>query len=142
LFILNQLKVAVKLPEKILYFSGELSRGLPKTAQRFVGEMIYGIQARHSVMLTEIARCLEAPTTIKKTEEQMSRQLAREGLGKVVQDDPLAKAAKQIKDDTLLTIDWSDITKNYAKKMQYWATVRDGSEGQLAEGYWVCGVGL
>lgn len=137
---MNSSKVAVKLREKIVHFSGELSRGLPKTAHRFVGEMIYGIQARQSVMLTEIARCLEEPTTIKKTEERLSRQLAREGLGEVVQDNLLAKAAKQIKDDTLLIIDPSDITKKYAKKMQYLATVRDGSEGQLAEGYWVCNV--
>lgn len=137
---MNSSKVAVKLREKIVHFSGELSRALPKTAHRFVGEMIYGIQARQSVMLTEIARCLEEPTTIKKTEERLSRQLAREGLGEVVQDNLLAKAAKQIKDDTLLIIDPSDITKKYAKKMQYWATVRDGSEGQLAEGYWVCNV--
>jgi hypothetical protein len=137
---MNSSKVAMKLREKIVHFSGELSRGLPKTAHRFVGEMIYGIQAKQSVMLTEIARCLEEPTTIKKTEERLSRQLAREGLGDVVQDNLLAQASRQIKDDTLLIIDPSDITKKYAKKMQYLATVRDGSEGQLAEGYWVCNV--
>ena len=108
---MNNSKVAVKLREKIVHFSGELSKGLPKTARRFVAEMIYGIQARQSVMLTEVARSLEEPTTIKKTEERLSRQLAREGLGKVVQDNLLAKAAKQIKDDTLLIIDPSDITK-------------------------------
>ncbi len=137
---MNSSKVAVKLREKIVHFSGELSRGLPKTAGRFVAEMIYGIQAGQSVMLTEVARCLEEPTTIKKTEERLSRQLGREGLGEVVQDNLLAKASKQINDDTLLIIDPSDIKKKYAKKMQYLGRVRDGSEGQLAEGYWVCNV--
>ena len=137
---MNYSKVAWKLREKIIYFSGELSTGLPKTACRFVAEMVYGIQARQSVMLTEVARCLEEPTTIKKTQERLSRQLAREGLGKVIQNNLLAKAAKRIKDDTLLIIDPSDITKKYAKKMQYLATVRDGSDGQLAEGYWLCNV--
>ena len=133
-------KVAVKLREKVVRFSGELSKGLPKTAQRFVGEMIYGIQARQSVMLTDIARCLEEPTTMKKTEERLSRQLCREGLGRVVQDNLLAEAAGQISDDTLLIIDPSDIKKKYAKKMQYLAKVWDGSEGQVCDGYWVCNV--
>lgn len=133
-------KVAIKLRQKIAHFSGELSQGLPKTAGRFVAEMIYGIQAKQSVVLTEVARSLEAPATIKKTEERLSRQLARQGLGEVVQNNVLARAAKQIKDDTLLIIDLSDIRKRYARKMQYLAKVWDGSEGHVAEGYWVCSV--
>jgi hypothetical protein len=133
-------KVAVKLRQKIANFSGELSRGLPKAAGRFVAEMIYGIQARQSVLLTEVARSLEEPTTIKKTEERLSRQLGRHGLGEVIQHNVLAQASKKVKDDTLLIIDLSDIRKRYARKMQYLARVRDGSEGQLADGYWVCSV--
>jgi hypothetical protein len=133
-------KIAVRLRGKIADFSGELSRGLPKAARRFVSEMLYGIQARQSVVLTEVARCLEEPISIKKSEERLSRQLAREGLAAIVQDNLLAQAANRIKEDTLLIIDPSDITKKYARKMQYLATVRDGSEGQLAEGYWVCNV--
>lgn len=133
-------KVAVRLREKIVYFSGELSKGLCKTSHRFVAEMIYGIQARQSVVLTEVARALEERISIKKSEERLSRQLGRQGLGAVVQDNLLGQASKRIKDDTLLIIDPSDITKKYARKMQYLATVRDGSEGQLAEGYWVCNV--
>ena len=42
-----------------------------------------------------------------------------------------------IKDDTPLILDLSDIAKPYAKKMDYLATVRDGSTGQLVNGYWM-----
>ena len=35
-------------------FSGDLSTGLPKVTRRFVTEMIFGIQARGSVRLTEV----------------------------------------------------------------------------------------
>jgi hypothetical protein len=48
----------------------------------------------------------------------------------------LRLAADYIGEDTLLIIDPSDIAKRYAKKMEYLATVRDGSEGELAQGYW------
>jgi hypothetical protein len=70
-------KTAAKLREQILRFSGELSSGLPKLARRFVAEMIYGIQARQSVHLTEIGRALEEPIPLRKTEYRLCRQLER-----------------------------------------------------------------
>lgn len=42
-----------------------------------------------------------------------------------------------IQDDTPIILDLSDIAKPLAKKMDYLATVRDGSTGQLVNGYWV-----
>lgn len=49
-------------------------------------------------------------------------------------------ASKHVDEDTLLILDPSDIRKKYAKKMQYLATVHDGSEGELGSGYWTCNV--
>jgi Transposase DDE domain len=42
-----------------------------------------------------------------------------------------------IKDDTPIILDLSDIAKPYAKQMDYLATVRDGSTGELVNGYWL-----
>ena len=42
-----------------------------------------------------------------------------------------------IQDDTPIILDLSDIAKPFAKKMDYLATVRDGSTGKLVKGYWV-----
>jgi hypothetical protein len=41
-----------------------------------------------------------------------------------------------IQDDTPIILDLSDIAKPFAKKMDYLATVRDGSTGELVNGYW------
>ena len=41
---------------------------------------------------------------------------------------------------TLLILDISDIAKPYAEKMEYLARVRDGSTGEIADGYWLCQV--
>jgi len=49
-------RIARKLRERIAGFSGELSRGLPKVARRFTGEMLYGIQAGQSVVLDRGAK--------------------------------------------------------------------------------------
>ena len=42
-----------------------------------------------------------------------------------------------IADDTPIILDLSDLAKPSAKKMDYLATVRDGSTGQLVKGYWL-----
>lgn len=41
------------------------------------------------------------------------------------------------KDDTPIILDLSDLAKPFAKKMDYLATVRDGSTGELVNGYWL-----
>jgi len=53
-----------------------------------------------------------------------------------VTDNLVEEGAPDIKRDTLLLIDPSDISKKYAKKMEYLAHVRDGSEKELSKGYW------
>ncbi len=81
---MNYSRIARKLRDKIARFSGELSPGLPKVAERFIREMVYGIQVSQSVVLTKIARTLEEPISIKKLEERLSRQLLRRGLGQKI----------------------------------------------------------
>jgi hypothetical protein len=133
-------RMARKLRDKIVGFSGELSRGLPKVSERFVREMVYGIQASQSVVLTKIARTLEEPVSIKKLEERLSRQLLRRGLGQKIQKNLLTIGSGLVGKDTLLILDPSDIRKKYAKKMQYLGRVHDGSEHELGNGYWTCNV--
>jgi hypothetical protein len=105
-----------------------------------VQEAIYGIQARQSVHLTEIARSLEEKIPLIKTENRLSRNLRRPELRTTLQDALVRQGAKRIHEDTLLILDLSDLVKPYAKKMEYLSRVRDGSEGKLADGYWLCQV--
>lgn len=42
-----------------------------------------------------------------------------------------------VQEQTPILLDLSDIAKPYAKKMDYLATVRDGSTGELVNGYWL-----
>ena len=57
-------------------------------------------------------------------------------------DDKLKNALPQIwlpfvRDDTPIILDLSDLAKPLARKMDYLATVRDGSTGELVNGYWL-----
>jgi len=113
---------------------------LPKTVRRFVLEALYGIVARHSVMLTEIGRSLNEAIPLIKTENRLSRQAGRKGLDEAVTRFVIRGGAGRVKEETLLIIDPSDLAKPYAEKMQYLARVRDGREGEIANGYWLCQV--
>jgi hypothetical protein len=129
-------KVSWKVREQIRKFSGELSSGICKTAARFVAEAVYGIQAKKSVMLSEIARSLNEDIALKKTENRLSRQINREGLGRAVEKNLLSLASRRIKKKTLLVVDISDISKDHARRMEHMGRVRDGSTGKIKDGYW------
>ena len=133
---MNSSKIAFNLRKCIARFSGNVSEGLCLRARRFIEDMLYGIQASQSVLLSKIGRTLEEQIALIKTEERLSRNLQRSELEDTVQENILKMASGHIGQDTLLIIDPSDITKKYAKKMEYLSTVRDGSEHELGNGYW------
>jgi len=108
-----------------------------KIQSRFVGEAIYGIQARGSVRISEIARSLSEKTSVKKRIDRLSRNLARPGLDCDISEAVLTQGAALVKRDTLLILDPTDITKKYAKKMECLAKVRDGSAKEIGLGYWI-----
>ena len=137
---MDDAKVGWKIREKMVEFSGKLLVGLPKTAQRLVREVLYGVQCRASVRLSEIRRALEERTVMKKIVERLSRQLNRAGLRECVRKNRLEWAVGKIEEETLLVVDPTDISKPYAEKMEYLARVRDGSRGELRDGYWCCQV--
>jgi len=133
---MNVAQVAGRIREQIRDFSGILSRGLGKVEKRFVQEMLYGIQTRQSVRLSQIGRSLREKTALKKVVERLSRRLGRPGLGERIARAVIAEGARRIHADTLLIVDPSDITKPYAEKMEHLAEVRDGDKASIGNGYW------
>lgn len=139
---MNYSLIATKLRNKISRFSGELSKKLDKTCQRFIRECIYGILAQESVMLTEIGRSINSTVSLKKVEERFCRQLAKPEIQQTLHNQIAHQASGQINEESLLILDISDVKKKYAKSMEYLATVRDGSslKGELVNGYWTINV--
>jgi hypothetical protein len=135
---MNISQVASRIREQMQGFLGNLP--VAKTARRFVLEAVYGIQTRQSVHLTEIARSLGEPIALIKTVNRLSRQVARPGLHEDLMRFVVSQGAPRIGERTLLVIDPSDLTKRHARAMEHLARVRDGSEGKLATGYWLCDV--
>ena len=139
---MNDSTVAYKLREQLRRFVGIVFPHEDKTGKRFLADMFFGMQAAKSVVLSRIARKLREDILLKKTEERLSRHLLADGLEKRVHDAVLAQGAAYIHEDTVVSIDPSDVQKPYAQEggMPLLAKVWDGSEGRVGDnlGYNLC----
>jgi hypothetical protein len=102
--------------------------------------MLFGIQASQDVKLSNIARSLKEEIPLIKTEDRLSRNLRAVELEAELTQQLVKMASRRITADTVLCLDLSDIRKEYAKKMEYLATVHDGSTGEMHPGYWLCDI--
>jgi hypothetical protein len=118
-------------------FSGIISKGLPKAKQRLVREMLYGIQAGKDIKLSSITRSLNEPIPLIKTEDRLSRNLDDRDFTEEINNQICRLACRNVLDDMVIAIDPGDIRKKYASRMECLCKIRDGSEHEIADGYWL-----
>ncbi len=133
-------KLRSRLKAQLTKFSLQLSEGLSRPLQKFVTQMLFGVQASQDVKLSNIARSLREDIALIKTEDRLSRNLDASELEGHVSERLAAMGSRRVEQDTVLCLDISDLRKEYAQKMEYLAQVRDGSTGELHVGYWLCDI--
>jgi len=133
-------KLRSRLKAQLTKFSSELCEGLSRPMEKFVGQMLFGIQASQDVKLSNIARSLKEVIPLIKTEDRLSRNLKAEELEAELTPQLAKMASQRVVANTVLCLDLSDIRKEYAKKMEYLAPVHDGSTGEVHAGYWLCDI--
>lgn len=118
-----------------------IAAGQPTPTRKFLFETLFGLVASGSVLLTEVGRKLAPTGTLHAVEKRLSRQLgsARWDEAALIER-YVAWAAPQLKPDTVLALDVSDIRKAYAEKMACLGKVHDGSTGEIVTGYWLLAV--
>jgi len=133
-------KLRSRLKAQLTKFSTELCDGLSRPQERFVGQMLFGIQASQDVKLSNIARSLKEEIPLIKTEDRLSRNLKAGELEAELTPQLVQLASQRVGANTVLCLDLSDIRKEYAQKMEYLAPVHDGSTGEVHTGYWLCDI--
>jgi Transposase DDE domain len=133
-------KVRSRLRAQLTKFCSDLCEELSRPLEKFVGQMLFGIQASQDVKLSNIARSLKEEIPLIKTEDRLSRNLRAVELEAELTRQLAKMASQRITANTVLCLDLSDIRKEYAKKMEYLATVHDGSTGEMHPGYWLCDI--
>ena len=128
------------LKRGVVNFCKKLSIGFHKPTQKFIADMVYGIIASQSSHLTKMARKLNEKIALDKTVDRLSRNLMNLENTETLTQNYINTVKLHFDDSTVLLIDDSDISKPYSNKLEGLCRVKDGSTGDLANGYWFAGV--
>jgi hypothetical protein len=128
------------LKRGIFKFSKNISDGLYRPAQKFVADMTYGLLSAQSCYLTEIARKLKENIALDKTVERLSRNLMNFDDADTLHEQYFKEIEPHFDESTILIIDDSDVAKPCSSKLEGLCKVRDGSTGEITDGYWYAGV--
>lgn len=104
--------------------------------RRFTTEMITGILGAKSTLVANIARFLNEDIDLIHTEKRLCSMLRNEHWPR---NDLRARAvdiaARKVHHEDVIAFDPGDVTKKYAKKMDYLYPVHDGSTGKIGLGW-------
>lgn len=120
-------------------FLEQISAELTRPQKKFLRDGLLGLLRAGRPVVCRMARKLpDQRTKFLSRLDRMEANLNRQSDF----DDKLKSALPDlwlpwVRDETPIILDLSDIAKPLAKKMDYLATVRDGSTGQLVNGYWL-----
>ena len=130
------------LKRGILNFSEKISKKFSRPVMKFICNMIYGILASKSCLLSEIGRNLHESISIRKTVTRLSRNLNDFEDGEALFEEYLKAIKNRYNDKSILIIDGSDITKPASTKLEDLCEVRDGSTGEIGIGYHTIGAAV
>jgi hypothetical protein len=127
----------MKISHKLANFANQTGRGLSRPLYKFLRDMLTGIVARKSIMLSDVGRALNEPSDLLYTEKRLSRNLCHGDMN----DDQIRENYLEIvgsdTKDSVIAFDLSEIRKEYAKDMPYMAGIWDASNKETANGYWL-----
>jgi hypothetical protein len=127
-----------RLKRDLLNFAEKLSGGLTRPKMKFLAQMLYGLLVSQSILLTKIGRALQEETTLKKTEDRLSRNLnAFMPVIGCVHQNYLEIVEPLVDDDTIFCVDPGDITKKYSRHQEGLDWIRDGSDHKIAKGWYL-----
>lgn len=130
------------LKRGILRFSEKISKKFNRPIMKFICEMIYGILASKSCLLSEISRNLNEKIPLRKTVNRLSRNLKDFNSNEELFEAYLESIRKRYNDKSVLIIDGSDITKPASTRLEGLCEVRDGSTGKIGIGYHTLGAAV
>jgi len=121
------------------WFLQPIGQNLTKPQKKFLRDGLIGLLRAGRPVVCRLARKLPDRGTqflsrLNRLEEHLNRA---DDLDQKVKAALPSLWLPLVRQDTPIILDLSDIAKPLAKKMDYLATVRDGSTGQLVNGYWL-----
>lgn len=125
--MLNSTSKTYTLKREILTFSNKISRKLSKPEKKFTADMVYGMLASKSCLLTDIVDQLHENTKKVNSVERLTRHL-NQGVPSAALKSYFSTVRKWIPKEPVIHIDDSDVIKPDGYKFQDLGLVRDGSK--------------
>lgn len=118
------------MKREIVNFADYLSKNCELKAEKdFLRDMLYGISASNSLMLSDISRKLKEKIKLDNTIERLSIHLANDIEGKKsIEENYYEYVREMLPENPIVDFDNTDITKLYGKKFEYLDTVIDASD--------------
>lgn len=126
-----------KVKKKALSLINTMRKDLSKPLVKFILEMCMGMIQKGSCNINVIAGVLKEETAVKHTIKRLHRMLLKGNLLFLANKLSLKHSAGKIASTTILALDGGDITHQYGKKFEKSAFVKDGSSGEIRNGYWL-----
>lgn len=115
-----------QMKREILTYCGKISEALRKPEQKFFADMLYGVLASGSCLLSEISQQLHESTKKINTVDRLSRHLAK-GIQQEAELAYLRLIRKMVPSKPVVYIDDSDVVKPEGYHFEALGIVRDGS---------------
>ncbi len=134
--MINYNRLGYEIKRDLTNFCVKISQGLKRPQQKFIHQMLYGILAGNKLHLSEISRSLKEHISLKKTIERLSRNLNAFDRKQDIMRNYLSLIKQHVKEDyAVIVIDNSDIAKPAGRKLEALSEIRDGSTGEITQGY-------
>lgn len=130
--MVNSTSNTYTLKREILSFSNKISCKLSKPDQKFTADMVYGMLASGSCLLTNVVDQLHEDSKKVNSVERLTRHLNK-GTPKKAMLSYLQNIRKWVPDEPIIHIDDSDIVKPDGYKFEALGLVRDGSKSTNAK---------
>ena len=115
------------LKREILNFTNKISKKLSKPDRKFSADMIYGMLASGSCLLTDVVDQLHEDSKKVNSVERLTRHLNK-GIPKDAQKSYLTFVRTMVPKNPIIHIDDSDVIKPEGRKFEALGLVRDGSK--------------
>jgi hypothetical protein len=110
--------------------------GMSVPVTKNVVSIMWAMLRERSVQVTVLSRSLEESISQKKTWERLRRTIGKKGLWKSLLEVNRKVNISEIREKRYCVVDLSDIQKQYSRKMEGLARVRDGNKKEIGDGYW------
>ena len=121
--------LSLEFPHLFQYFEKKISKNLSRPDQKFVADMLYGILASGSCLLSDISDRLSESSKKKNTIDRLSKHL-QAGVPEAALNSYLTMVKSSVPSESIIHIDDSDVVKPNGQHFESLGRVRAGYSDQ------------